>query len=251
VARNALFQGLASRVALAALAALPRSLDTTSAQSNAAGALALAEALGGAALPAAAAGAAPCSVAQGLAGVIAQVRENMVLRRAAALGGEGCVVVPYAHNSPAAGLGTIGVLVALRRRAAGGGALERSPALLALGRRLAMHIAAAAPQYTSRAAVPPEALERERAVLLAASKDLAAKPPAMAAKILEGKLGKFYGDCVLLEQAFALGEDGGKVGKWVDEEGKRAGVAGGLDVAGFAVFRVGAGGGSGNAPAPA
>ncbi len=274
MARNGLFQALAQRAAAGALAALPRALDTVAGEAAGAGsavALAGAAALAGAPLPGGHVGGAgvdatPCTTAEGVAGVIAQVRENCVLRRACALGGAGCLVVPYAHNSPAPGLGSIGVLVALRRGSssssggdkggkggAGAGApLEATPALTLLGRRLAMHIAAAAPAYLSRASVPPEALERERAVLAEQlGKDVAGKPPAIAAKILEGKLGKFFGECVLLEQAFALGDGSVKVGKWVEEEARSAGVAGGVEVAGFAVFRVGAGGGSGNAPAPA
>ena len=264
VARNGLFQSLAQRAAAGALAALPRALDTVTSEAAAgegsASALAGAAALAAAPLPGglvggAGVGATPCTTAEGVAGVIAQVRENCVLRRASALGGPGCLVVPYAHNSPAAGLGSIGVLVALRRSGGGGAAapapLPASPALAALGRRLAMHIAAAAPAYLSRAGVPAAALARERAVLgEQLAKDTAGKPPAVAQKILEGKLGKFFSECVLLEQVFALGDGSVKVGKWVEAEARAAG-AGDVEVAGFACFRVGAGGGSGNAPAPA
>ena len=259
MARNALFQGLAARAAAGALAALPPSLATLAGEASGdAGALQAAAALASAPLPGGhPSGGAPCTVGEGVAGVIAQVRENMVLRRAAALGGQGCLVVPYVHNSPAPGLGSIGVLVALRRKpsaaaaeaAAAEAPLASTPALLSLGRRLAMHIAAASPTYLARAAVPQAVVERERGIVAAASeKDLAGKPPAIAAKILEGKLGKFYGECVLLEQAFALGEEGWRVGRFLEEEGKKCG---GVEVAGFACFRVGAGGGSGNAPASA
>jgi elongation factor Ts len=261
VARNVLFQSLAQRAAAGALAVLPRALDTVTSEAaggeGSAAALAGAAALAAAPLPGglvggAGVGATPCTTAEGVAGVIAQVRENCVLRRASALGGPGCLVVPYAHNSPGAGLGSIGVLVALRSSGGGGGApLPASPALTLLGRRLAMHIAAAAPAYLSRAGVPAAVLERERAVLAEQQgKDVAGKPPAIAQKIMEGKLGKFYSECVLLEQAFALGDGSVKVGKWVEAEARAAG-AGSVEVAGFVCFRVGAGGGSGNAPAPA
>ena len=62
------------------------------------------------------------------------------------------------HNSLAPGLGKIGVLVALESEAAG-------EALATLGRQLAMHVAAANPQYLDIASVPAAALDRERAVL--------------------------------------------------------------------------------------
>jgi elongation factor Ts len=159
--------------------------------------------------------------------------------------------VPYVHNSPAPGLGSIGVLVALSHSSSSSSSSSAQlPALRQLGRRLAMHIAAASPLYLAKADVPAAALERERAVVAGQSgKDLAGKAPAMAAKILEGKLGKYYGEVVLLEQAFALGGEGGalKVGAWLQAEGARAGVAG-LRVAALAALRVGAGGGSGSAP---
>ena len=252
VARNALFQGLAARVAQGALATLPASLATVAgeAPSAAAGAAALAAAP----LPGGHVGSAPaeaCSTTEGIARVIAQVRENMVLRHACVLGGEGALLVPYVHNSPAPGLGSIGVLVALSHSSSSSSSSSAQlPALRQLGRRLAMHIAAASPLYLAKADVPAAALERERAVVAGQSgKDLAGKAPAMAAKILEGKLGKYYGEVVLLEQAFALGGEGGaqKVGAWLQAEGARAGVAG-LRVAAFAALRVGAGGGSGSAP---
>ncbi len=210
---------------------------------------------------------------EGVTGVIAQVRENMVLRRAVVLGGEGCLVTPYVHNSPGVGLGSIGVLVALRLKGGGGGggsttpplslAHPAAPALQALSRRLAMHIAAANPQYLSRQDVPQEALERERAVLMeqstgsgggggaaAAAPAPAAKSPELMKKIIEGRLGKFFGECVLKEQTFALGEDSVKVEKWLEGEAKAQGVPP-VEAVSFATFRVGAGGGSGNAPASA
>ena len=80
------------------------------------------------------------TVAEELTELVGRIGENLVLRRAARLAVERGVVASYVHNSLAPGLGKIGVLVALESEAAG-------EALAALGRQLAMHVAAANPQY--------------------------------------------------------------------------------------------------------
>ncbi len=70
-----------------------------------------------------------------------------------------------------------------------------------LCRDIAMHIAAAAPEYVKREDVPPEAFERERAVQT--ERTIAeGKPAAVAARIVEGRLSKFYEENCLLEQKF-------------------------------------------------
>src|SRR5262249_54927746 len=93
-----------------------------------------------------------------LTDLIARVGENMVLRRVARLTvGQGHVA-SYVHNQASPGLGKIGVLVALESAAG-------EDVLAPLGRQLAMHVAAANPQYLDQASVPSAALDRERAVL--------------------------------------------------------------------------------------
>jgi len=76
-----------------------------------------------------------------------------------------------------------------------------------LGKDLAMHIAAANPLYLSREAVPADALARERAVYEAQAKE-SGKPAAVIAKIVDGKMEKFYGDTCLLEQVYIKDPDG-------------------------------------------
>ena len=80
------------------------------------------------------------TVAEELTELVGRIGENLVLRRAARLAVERGVVASYVHNSLAPGLGKIGVLVALESEASG-------EALATLGRQLAMHVAAANPQY--------------------------------------------------------------------------------------------------------
>ena len=260
MARNVLFQTLAKRVAESAVASLPPSLATTSEVLGSEVALKGASLLLTASLAGGHVGGAggegsvsPCSVGDGITGVIAQVRENMVLRRAVVVGGKGCLVTPYIHNSPAPGLGSLGVLVALRFQ---GGAAALSPthpaapALSALSRRLAMHIAASNPAYLNRGQVAEATLERERAVAQGQTLEGgsgAGKAPELLAKIVEGRLGKFYGEFVLGEQTFALGGADAppiKVAKWLDREAKAAGSPPAEAVA-FATLRVGSEGGSG------
>jgi len=70
-----------------------------------------------------------------------------------------------------------------------------------LARDLAMQVAASAPDYVRREEVPPEAIERERAVQLKRVMD-EGKPEHIAQKIVEGRMSKFYEDVCLLEQKF-------------------------------------------------
>ncbi len=70
-----------------------------------------------------------------------------------------------------------------------------------LAKAIAMHIAAAAPKYVAPADVPAEVLEQERAIVREQFKD-SKKPPEIVAKIVEGKLSKFYEEVCLLEQPF-------------------------------------------------
>lgn len=69
---------------------------------------------------------------------------------------------------------------------------------------VAMHIAAANPQYLSRADVPKDVLEREKDIYRA---QVAGKPPNIIEKIVEGKLEKFYTDTCLLDQIFIKDPD--------------------------------------------
>jgi elongation factor Ts len=170
------------------------------------------------------------TVAGELTELIARIGENLVLRRAQRLAVAHGVVASYVHNSLARGLGKIAVLVALESEAAG-------EALATLGRQLAMHVAAANPLYLDIAAVPAAALERERAVLHEQAL-ASAKTEAIAEKMVEGRLRKFYEEAVLLEQVFVI--DGERrVGKVVEAAAKEAGAP--IRIAGFVRFALGEG----------
>ncbi len=68
-----------------------------------------------------------------------------------------------------------------------------------LVKEIAMHIAAADPRWVRREDVPAEAIEKEKAIYRAQMEG-AGKPPAVIEKIVEGKLGTFYAQFVLLDQ---------------------------------------------------
>ena len=170
------------------------------------------------------------TVADELTHMIATIGENMALRRARRLEVANGVVLSYVHNALTSGLGKIGVLVALES----GGDGEK---LGALGRQLAMHVAAARPDYLDVASVDAAALEREREVLREQSR-ASGKPEAIIEKMVEGRLRKFYEDVVLLEQVYVV--DGERrVGKVVEGAAKDLGT--GVKVAGFVRFALGEG----------
>ncbi len=170
------------------------------------------------------------TVAGELTELVGRIGENLVLRRAASLEVGRGVVASYVHNSLAPGLGKIAVLVALESEAEG-------DALAALGRQLAMHVAAAKPLYIDTAAVPPAALDRERAVLREQAQ-ATAKTDAIVERMVEGRLRKFYEEVVLLEQIFVI--DGERrVGKVIEAAAKEMGAA--IRVAGFVLFVLGEG----------
>jgi len=136
------------------------------------------------------------SVEEELTHMIATVGENMAIRRAGGLTVSNGVVAGYIHNKLADDLGKIGVLVALESDADRG-------ALEAFGRQLAMHIAAARPDWLTVEDVDPAALQRERDVLSEQAR-ASGKPEEIVAKMVEGRLRKFYEEAVVLEQVFVM-----------------------------------------------
>lgn len=170
------------------------------------------------------------TVAEELARLVGTIGENMILRRIAALSVEQGVVAGYVHNQIAPGLGKIGVLVALQ---SGG-----DPAALAgLGKKLAMHVAAAAPVAIDKDAVDPAVLKRERDVLAEQAR-ASGKPEEIIAKMAEGRLRRFYEEVCLLEQTYVIdGET--KVRKVLEQA---AGDLGGpVEVMGMVRFLLGEG----------
>lgn len=161
---------------------------------------------------------------------IATIGENMTLRRAKKLTVDGGVVVSYVHSALAEGLGKLGVLVALK-------STGKREVLEQIGKQLAMHIAAANPQSLSTKDLDQSLVERERTVLTEQAAG-SGKPAEIIAKMVEGRIRKFYQEVVLLEQTFVIdGET--PVGKAVEKAAKDAGAP--IEVTGFVRFQLGEG----------
>jgi elongation factor Ts len=190
VARNDLFQGLVQMIANVALQVGP---DVDKINAAKVGSM---------------------TIADSIAETIAKIGENMTLRRAAQLAVGKGVVASYVHNSVSEGLGKIGVTVALESNG-------KSDELAALGRMIAMHVAASSPQAVDVAGLDPAIVAREKNVLAERFK-AQGKPANMIDKIVESGLKTFYKEVCLLEQTYihdpsktvaqALKEAEGKVG---------------------------------------
>jgi len=165
-----------------------------------------------------------------LTNLVATIGENMGLRRAAALSVGNGVVSSYVHNATAPGLGKIGVLVALESE----GDAEK---LDAFGKQLAMHVAAAAPQWCSVSEVDADALERERQVLMDQARQ-SGKPDNIVEKMVEGRLRKYYEEVVLEEQEFVIDGES-KIKKVLENAAGDVGAP--VQLAGFARFVLGEG----------
>jgi elongation factor Ts len=170
------------------------------------------------------------TVTEKLTNLVATIGENMNVRRAVRLAVSDGVVASYVHNAAAPGMGKIGVLVALE--SAGDKAK-----LQALGKQIAMHVAAASPQALSIAEVDPAMLERERAVLSEQAR-ASGKAEDIIAKMVEGRLRKYYEEVVLLEQVYVIDGES-RVKQVVEKAAKEIGAP--VKLTGFARVALGEG----------
>src|SRR4029078_13667489 len=105
-------------------------------------------------------------------------------------------VVSYVHNAVAPNMGKIGVLVALESAAA-------ADTLQALGKQIAMHIAAANPLALEAEGLDADMLEREKGIATEKAND-SGKPAEIVAKMVEGSMNKFKKENALLSQLFVM-----------------------------------------------
>jgi elongation factor Ts len=131
-----------------------------------------------------------------IARLIARTGEHVKLRRCGFVSVEKGAVASYVHSSSAPGLGRIGVLVALETAAA-------PDALLDIGRKLAMHIAAAAPQWIDVGDIPAAVIAEKRAALADQAR-ATGKAADIVEKIVEGRMRRFFEETVLGLQPFVL-----------------------------------------------
>ena len=149
-----------------------------------------------------------------IADTIAKIGENMTLRRATELTVGKGVIGSYVHNAVSDGLGKIGVMVGLE-------STGNSGELTALGRMVAMHIAASNPQALDAAGLDPAIVAREKDILAEKFRQQG-KPANVIEKIVDSGLKTFYKEVTLVEQPFvhdpsksvaqAVKEAEGKVG---------------------------------------
>lgn len=131
--------------------------------------------------------------------LVAKIGENITVRRFEVVDKAGAELVTYMHPGD-----KIGVIVAMDAGEA------------ALGRDLAMHIAAMSPRFLDSSAVPAETLASEQKIIEALVAQEQAeevadgkkpKPPEIVAKMVEGKVRKFVAEITLLGQPFVKNPD--------------------------------------------
>ena len=170
------------------------------------------------------------TVQETLTNLVATIGENMSLRRVAQLSVSQGIVASYIHNALAPNLGKIGVLVALESSA-------DAAKLQELGKQIAMHVAATRPEFLTIADVDPKALQRERDIFTDQAK-ASGKPEAIIAKMVEGRLKKYYEESVLMEQTYVIdGEN--RIAQVIENAGKTLGAP--VKLTGFVRFQLGEG----------
>ena len=136
------------------------------------------------------------SVSTELGEAIAKIGENMNLRRTEIVSVSDGVVESYVHNAVKTGLGKIGILVALE-------STGDKAALSALGKQLAMHIAATNPLSIDPEDLDQTVVARERAIILEQVKE-SGKSAEIAEKMVDGRMRKYFEDVTLLAQTFVI-----------------------------------------------
>lgn len=159
---------------------------------------------------------------------IQTIGENIKIRRFAKFDGAS---VAYVHAG-----GKIGVLVGFDTD------IDASnPEFVAYGKDVAMQIAALNTQYLDEADVPAEVIEHEKEIMIAQMKQdpkMANKPEQVLAKIVEGKVGKFYKENCLVDQEFVK-DSSLTVGKYTEAVAKKLG--GSIKISKFVRFEKGEG----------
>lgn len=157
------------------------------------------------------------------------IGENIQIRRFVRYEG---ICAAYIHGG-----GTHGVLVRFDTT----DAVASNAAFEAYGKDIAMQIAAANPTYLNQAAVPAEVVDKEKEILLAQiSNDpkLSGKPEPVKAKMVEGRIGKFFKENCLLDQEFVKDSEL-SIAQYTDKTGKELG--GDIQISAFTRFEKGEG----------
>jgi len=155
------------------------------------------------------------NVTEFLKKLVGKIGENMNFRRMAKLTVPDGVVAGYIHNSVAAGMGKIGVLVALESSG-------DKAKLEDLAKKIAMHVAATSPLALSVDDLDPAVVQKERDMLKAEALE-SGKPEAIVDKMVEGRMMKFFKESVLMTQVFVM--DGERsISKVIEDEAAALGT---------------------------
>lgn len=156
------------------------------------------------------------------------IGENIQIRRFTLFEGD---CVSYIHGG-----GTHAVLVQFDTD------LSDKEEFVTCGKDVAMQIAAVNPGYVRESEVPAEVIEEEKKILLVqieGDPKMASKPDQVKAKMVEGKIGKYFKENCLLDQEFVKSTDHSSVGKYLADTAKALG--GKLDVVKFVRYEKGEG----------
>jgi elongation factor Ts len=170
------------------------------------------------------------SVSGELTDAIAKIGENMNLRRSDLVEVKDGVIGNYVHNTVKPGMGKLGVIVGLE-------STGDKAVLAALGKQVAMHIANTKPLSISPDDIDPAVVERERAIFAEQARE-SGKPAEIIAKMVEGRVRKFYEEVTLLSQVFVIDGES-KVGDIVKKAEKDVGAP--IKVTKFVVYALGEG----------
>ena len=165
------------------------------------------------------------TVAELLREKILTIGENIKIRRFMRYEGNVCT---YIHGG-----GRIGVMVNFEVSKE----LAKKTEFNEMAKNVAMQIAAANPSFVDKNSVPNETIEKEKEILTAQAIN-EGKPAEIAEKMVMGRIGKFYKDVCLLEQAYIKNSDI-NVAKYIDEVSKELGGA--ISVRSFVRFEKGEG----------
>jgi elongation factor Ts len=170
------------------------------------------------------------TVQEKLTANIATIGENQQLRRARVLSVNEGAVVSYVHNAAGTGIGKIGVLVALE----GSAPVDK---IEALGKQLAMHIAAASPLALHEEGLDEALVERERAIAMEKAAG-SGKPQNIIEKMVEGAIAKFRKENALTSQLFVI-DNKTKIADVIQQAAKDAG--GSIALIDYVRFQLGEG----------
>ncbi|WP_404713247.1 translation elongation factor Ts [Sphingomonas sp. MMS24-J13] len=170
------------------------------------------------------------TVQEKLTANVATIGENQQLRRTRVVSVNEGAVVPYVHNAAGAGIGKIGVLVALE----GSAPVDK---ITALGKQLAMHIAAASPLALNEEGLDEALIDRERAIAMEKAAT-SGKPQNIIEKMVEGAIAKFRKENALHSQIFVM-DNKTKIADVIAAEAKAAG--GSIALVDYVRFQLGEG----------